>query len=428
MEMKRTNILIKPDCRRVVLRPFEPYYKNQAKIITRIMALSDDEVENEIQRILKTFENRHRQLCQFFRKRFNQIQSDFLDNEKISDNRKLLIGAYFTNEYSVEAVALFNPSLVWHPDQKNMSHDAKRFIMILRATGEGHISSITFRTGSIDKNMRIEMDDVTRYITSPEIVVCNTDQANYEVRFAEDVNLCERVIYPISAAESNGMEDARFVQFTNEDGSQVYYATYTAYNGHVISLQLLETADFINFKFNKLNGPAIQNKGMALFPRQINGKYAMLSRPDNENNYIMFSDDLHFWSSKQILTEPAYPWELVQLGNCGSPIETEAGWLVLTHGVGPMRQYSIGAFLLDLNDPTRVIGRLKTPLLTSNENEREGYVPNVVYSCGSLIYNHHLILPYAMSDFASSIAYVNFDVLLNELTSHLNKEEKHADN
>ncbi|MFQ5769615.1 MAG: glycoside hydrolase family 130 protein, partial [bacterium] len=350
----------------------------------------------------------------------------------------------------------------------------------LRATGEGHISSITFRSGIIDSKNTITMDKPTKFVTLPEILpnptyekalfekkllelglaneftekvmggldefftleklreciryallqsrrkiehsetaqgIISLAQSNYELAYSQDQHLSERIIFPSTPAEMNGIEDARFVGFQDDDGTKTYYATYTAYDGKVILPQLLQTNDFVHFKINTLNGPEVQNKGMGLFPRKINGLYVMLSRQDNENIYLMFSEQIHFWYTKKILIKPTYSWEFVQLGNCGSPIETEAGWIVLTHGVGPMRKYAIGAILLDLDDPSRVIGRLREPLLSPNENEREGYVPNVVYSCGGLIHCNELIIPYAMSDYASSFASVNLDELLNELTA-----------
>jgi predicted GH43/DUF377 family glycosyl hydrolase len=237
-------------------------------------------------------------------------------------------------------------------------------------------------------------------------------QSNYEVQFAPDSRLSERVLFPVTPSQSNGIEDARFVWFQNDDGTHTYYATYTAYDGKLILPQFIETPDFLHFKFITLNGRAVQNKGMALFPRKLNGSFAMLGRQDYENIYFMSSNDLHFWHGTQIVLRPEFPWEFIQIGNCGSPIETEAGWLVLSHGVGPMRKYCMGAFLLDLDEPTRVIGRLPQPLLKANENEREGYVPNVVYSCGSLLRGRRLVIPYAMSDFATTFATVNLDELL----------------
>ena len=237
-------------------------------------------------------------------------------------------------------------------------------------------------------------------------------QSNYAVQFPADSRLSERVLFPVTPSQSNGIEDARFVRFQNVDGAWTYYATYTAYDGKMILPQFIETSDFLHFEFSTLNGPAVENKGMALFPRRIQGRYAMLSRQDKENIYIMFSDHLHFWHTAQLLLKPKYPWEFIQLGNCGSPIETDAGWLVFSHGVGAMRKYCLGAFLLDRDDPTRVLGRLREPLITPNENEREGYVPNVVYSCGGLLHGRQLIIPYAMSDYATTFATLSLAAVL----------------
>jgi predicted GH43/DUF377 family glycosyl hydrolase len=387
-----------------------------------------------------------------------------------------LLGAYFSHEYSLEASALFNPSIVPHPDQSDLPRGSLRFILSLRATGEGHISSITFRTGFLDKHCTITINPPTRYCLEPAQVpnasyekslfdrklhelglagdfsrqalqglrdsftmeelrtsilgtvkqlrardqetqaaarkILMLAQSNYEVQFAPDSRLSERVLFPTTPSQSNGIEDARFVLFHNEDGTRTYYATYTAYDGKLILPQFIETPDFLHFKFITLNGPAVQNKGMALFPRKINGRYAMLGRQDSENLYIMFSDHLHFWHATQPLLKPKFPWEFIQLGNCGSPIETAAGWLVLSHGVGPMRKYCIGAFLLDRDDPAKVIGRLREPLIKPNENEREGYVPNVVYSCGSLLHGRQLIIPYAMSDYATTFATLSLNDVL----------------
>jgi predicted GH43/DUF377 family glycosyl hydrolase len=237
-------------------------------------------------------------------------------------------------------------------------------------------------------------------------------ESNYEVNFAPDSRPSQRVLFPSAPSQSNGIEDARFVRFQKDDGGFTYYATYTAYDGKITLPQLLETPDFVHFKFSTLNGPAVQNKGMALFSRKINGQYVMLSRQDDENILLMFSDNIHFWQTPKVLLSPAQPWEFIKIGNCGSPIETEAGWLVLSHGVGAMRKYCLGAFLLDLNDPTRVIARLRGPLLSPNESERDGYVPNVVYTCGALLHGRELIIPYAMSDSATSFATVPLDELL----------------
>ncbi|WP_198027647.1 glycoside hydrolase family 130 protein [Seonamhaeicola sp. S2-3] len=389
--------------------------------------------------------------------------------------KKMLIGAYFTMEYSVESAALFNPSIVKHPNQTGLKNGELRFIMSLRATGEGHISSIVFRSGIIQQNGHIIFDKISDFIETPTITQkkrydkhifhrqlksmnswdktskqifkelpdffsyhdlhdninslntstsfkCNNQtiininwlaNSNYSIKFDETSKVSERVIFPVSENESNGIEDARFVQFYEDNGESTYYATYTAYNGVCIIPQLLETKDFVHFNIMTLNGKAVENKGMALFPRKINGKYAMLSRLDGEKNYIMFSDNLRFWNTTKMLQEPKMPWEFVQIGNCGSPLETSEGWLVLTHGVGPMRQYSIGVILLDLDDPSKIIARLETPLIVPNKKEREGYVPNVVYSCGAIIHNDELIIPYAMSDISSGIANIGVKDLIS---------------
>src|SRR6476660_1643735 len=422
---------------------------------------------------MREFRERHQRTREFFLSRFEQVRKYLLTDLPLAESRRLLIGAYFTQEYALESAALFNPSMVWHPDQSDLPAGSRRFILSLRATGEGHISSITFRSGVIDAENRIRMDEPTRFVAAPDLVPNAlydknlfyrkltelgingplTDQvmsalgdhftlgdlehtlqnvlrhnrarqrefepiahtmvvlakANYEIRFGPDLDVSERIIFPSSPTETNGIEDARFVRFANDDGRVCYYATYTAYDGRMILPQMLETEDFLHFKVSTLNGPEVRNKGFALFPRMVNGQYAMLSRQDNENIYLMYSDMPHFWYSKALIAKPTYPWEFVQLGNCGSPIETEAGWLVLTHGVGPMRKYALGAFLLDRNNPARVIGRLETPLLEPNANEREGYVPNVVYSCGALPPGRDLVIPYAMSDYASTFATVHVD-------------------
>jgi len=481
MKAIRTKIVITPDYKRVVYRPFTIMSEERIiKIIGRILTLSEKEVKKELRQVITEFEVRHQRLRNFFLNRFEEMKKHLLTDQVLSEERKLLIGAYFTQEYSMESAALFNPSMVWHPDQSDLPEGSRRFILSLRATGEGHLSSITFRSGVIDKENRITINSPTRYVTTSENItnpvyekilferklleldllndfakqvmsslednftiadlensikilirpfkkkggeneliangILSLALSNYEIQYSPDQGLSERIIFPHSPSEMNGIEDARFVEFTNENGERIYYATYTAFDGKVIFSQLLETKDFLNFKISTLNGPEVKNKGMALFPRKINGLYAMISRQDNENIFLMYSEHLHFWYTKQLILKPTYPWEFVQLGNCGSPIETEAGWLVLSHGVGAMREYSIGAFLLDRDDPSKVIGRLEEPLLTPNENEREGYVPNVVYSCGSAIHRDELIIPYAMSDHASSFAKVNLNELLKKLT------------
>jgi predicted GH43/DUF377 family glycosyl hydrolase len=407
------------------------------------------------------------------------VAPHLVTDRPLEENRRLLIGAYFTHEYSLESAALLNPSFVWRPNQTGLDAGSARFVMSLRAIGEGHISSITFRSGVIDAENRILLDSDRRFLTAQRIepdgaydkklfrqklaelgvhgpfsdhvlslvaesftiaqlrgAIRNSEhefryrpseensaaairalaESNYEVTYEDSGYISERIIFPHAPNETKGMEDARFVRFVDDDGQVHYLATYTAFDGKVILPQLLATDDFLRFKISTLNGPEAKNKGMALFPRRVGGSYAMLSRQDNENVFIMFSDHLHFWYTKELLVKPSYPWEFVQIGNCGSPIETEAGWLVLTHGVGPMRKYSIGALLLDRNDPMRVLGRLSEPLLSPNDAEREGYVPNVVYSCGAVIHGKDLVIPYAMSDYATTFALVDVAELLTELT------------
>ena len=459
------------------MRPFRPTTDDiSRRIVARIMALPEEEVSMLLGQVLGEFADRHERVEDIFRKRFAQVSLLLEPESQPSPERQMLIGAYFTHEYSPESAALFNPSIVQHPDQSGLPKGALRFIMSLRATGEGHISSITFRMGTVSAQNRITLAPAVPFVTEPERVpnvayakglfahkleeagvqndfcrrvldplhedftlkelhevlrasgltadasdataaraargILLLAESNYEVNFAADSRVSQRVLFPSAPSQSNGIEDARFVRFQNDDDRVTYYATYTAYDGKITLPQLLETPDFLHFKFSTLNGPAVQNKGMALFPRKINGQYAMLSRQDDENILLMFSDNLHFWQTPQVLLSPAQPWEFFKIGNCGSPIETEAGWLVLSHGVGAMRKYCLGAFLLDLTDPTRVIGRLREPLLCANEAEREGYVPNVVYTCGALLHGRELIIPYAMSDSATSFATVSVDDLL----------------
>jgi predicted GH43/DUF377 family glycosyl hydrolase len=445
--------------------------------MSRIMSLPEDQVGLLLEEISAEFSQRHLQIYKLFQERFDQVRELMPPDANPSGQRRLLIGSYFLAEYSLESAALFNPSIVPHPDQTNLPAGALRFIVSLRATGEGHISSVTFRTGIIHPDRRIEVLTPTGFLIEPRQVPnplyekpmferklfelgLNTDftrrvmnklgesfaleelrtslqaeqfrlpdgmaqedqtaaqgiwmlaRSNYEVQFEPEQELSERVLFPATPSQRNGIEDARFVCFQNDDGTHVYYATFTAYDGRVVVPELVETSYFLRFRFISLNGPAAQNKGMALFPRKINGLYAMLSRQDNENIYLMFSDNVHFWNERKLLLKPTFPWELVQLGNCGSPIETDAGWLVLSHGVGPMRKYCIGAFLLDRDDPSKVIGRLREPLLKPNENEREGYVPNVVYTCGALLHNGQLIIPYGLADHATGFATVPLDEVL----------------
>jgi len=477
---KRIGPTLLPDRSRVLMRPFNPSTDDIARrIVARVMALAEEDVTCLFGQVLGEFSDRHENVTQLFQNRFKQVKKFLEPGAQPSAERQALIGSYFTHEYSPESAALFNPSIVPHPDQSGLPAGSLRFILSLRATGEGHISSIAFRTGVISAQHRITLTPPVPLVNEPERVpdagyekalfgrklheagmqedsswrvlnrlpdtftrdelrhvlgdmrqqvnpadttaehvargILLLAESNYEVSFAPGSHTSQRILFPSSPSQSNGIEDARFVQFRNGDGSFTYYATYTAYDGKITLPQLLETPDFLHFKFSTLNGPAVQNKGMALFPRKINGQYAMLSRQDDENLLLMFSDNVRFWQTPKLLLEPAQPWEFFKIGNCGSPIETEAGWLVLSHGVGAMRKYCLGAFLLDLKDPTRVLGRLREPLLSPNESEREGYVPNVVYTCGAMLHGRELVIPYAMSDSATSFATVSLDELLGAM-------------
>ena len=328
-----------------------------------------------------------------------------------------MIGAYFLNEYSFEASALFNPSIVPHPDQSDAPKGGLRFILSLRAVGEGHVSSLTFRAGTIAADGSLTVDPTARLASSPRVKlrVSKPDGDEIELTFNPDEELSERVIFPITDSQSNGIEDARFVEFSDGD-RKTYYATYTAYSGKAIRSELIETRDFLSFRMSPLHGTAARNKGMALFPRRIDGKYAMIARQDNENLYLIYSDDLYRWDGGQAILKPQFPWEFVQIGNCGSPIELDEGWLLLTHGVGPVRKYSIGAALLDKRDPSKVLARSSEPLLRPEPSEREGYVPNVVYTCGAMRHNDQIILPYAVSDTYSNFATMKISSLMRAMS------------
>ncbi len=489
--VNRKPVHFAPDPKRVIARFFLPGGAARgARIIARIMGLGEEDTLETLNQTLRDFSARHRNITRIFLKHFGRVEhlvrSAGFDPGTLSRERQLLIGSYFTHEYAIEAAAFFNPSMVVDPDQANLQEGQTRVIVSFRATGEGHVSSLVFRGGIIDRHNHLEFRPCGRLVDEAETIQdhvfvkqaftgkleemkCHDhdvvdrimgklpDQFNfselrevvrahlqatqsefptekfikalvwlanshYDVIFSLDTAISERVIFPIASAESNGIEDARFVRFTEDDDSVRYYATYTAYNGMAILPMLLETEDFCHFKVRPMLGKNARSKGMALFPRKINGRYAMLSRPDGENSYIMFSDIVNLWEEPaQLLQQPAFPWEFVQLGNSGSPIETAHGWLLITHGVGSMRRYCLGAAMLDRDDPTRVIGRIAEPILMANDKEREGYVPNVVYSCGSIIHHHELIIPYAMSDYSSGFAAIPLAELFEQMVATGNR-------
>jgi predicted GH43/DUF377 family glycosyl hydrolase len=483
--IKRTQHRLLQDARRVLAKPYLPGEEailpgeSRAHLLmARVLAIPEDEVKALNLLIARRFAGRHHDLNGILERHFTMV-AHYVDSAlALSAERRRLIGAYFTHEYSVEAAALFNPSIVQAPDQSGLPSGAKRFVMSLRAVGEGHLSSIEFRSGVLGEDGEVAIDEAGPHLagghrTPPshfdkrhfgtklqELGAINELSAglldrlgttftpeeleaalsaregrgpaaaiwfetakiirvlassNYVTTFPKESKLAERVIFPAGPNETRGMEDARFVLFTDSDGGTKYYATYTAYDGFSILPQLIETEDFVRFTVSTLNGAAAQNKGMALFPRKIDGKYVMLSRRDRENLHLSTSSDVHYWEEVTELYRPQYPWELLHIGNCGSPIETPAGWLVLTHGVGAMRCYALGALLLDLEDPREVIGHLATPLLEPDEGEREGYVPNVVYTCGAIVHAGRLIIPYGYSDSGVAIAEMPLADLLEAL-------------
>jgi predicted GH43/DUF377 family glycosyl hydrolase len=481
LQIDRKTVKVYPDPKRVIARFFFNGDLRAQQVIQRVLKLSAEEVFGLISPLLQEYSKRHRNITKILARHCKKVKHCMdqigVDYDELNKYQRLLIGSFFTHEYSIESAAFFNPSIVEDPDQTDLVEGEKRVIISFRAVGEGHISSVVFRRALIDKHNNIIVTPAGNYIDEAEVIrnavydkklflkkaedskidievldelgnklhdkfdyarlrriildtkslqedelkkleydkVLWLSDAYHEISFSRDTDISDRVIFPISEFERKGIEDARFVRFMKDDGTTVYYATYTAFDGAIIMPKLLETTDFYDFKVSPLHGVGAQNKNLALFPRKINGKYAMLSRIDGWNNYLMYSDKLTVWDNPVKLQEPEFPWEYVQIGNCGSPVETDEGWLVITHGVGPMRRYCLGACLLDLDDPSVEIGRLHEPLVIPNTDEREGYVPNVLYSCGSIIHNGELIIPYGLSDYSSSFVSVNVKVLLAKL-------------
>ncbi|MEN6406616.1 MAG: glycoside hydrolase family 130 protein [Thermoguttaceae bacterium] len=479
LSVQRLPVTLTSDIRRVITRFFDPGGEARIyNIVDRVNSLSGGQVDRLLDEVLVKFRARHVNIASVFEENCRTAMTMIGCSDDLSHHRRLLIGSYLTAEYSIESAALFNPSIVPHHSQRNVPAGAVRFIMSLRATGEGHVSSIVFRSGIITADHQIQIDPcghlarpirvlpdkqydkvlfrrklkdidvpdgavdlvlgrLADSFTLAQLEHAITEardaaseklpleasfqdirwlaQSNYQLELPRDADASEVVIFPQTSNESHGIEDLRMVRFVDDDGTVTYYGTCTAFDGYRILPQLIETRDFSRVGVHTINGACAQNKGMALFPRRIGGHYVMCSRIDGENLYIMFSDIVHFWETAELLRTPRNPWEFVQIGNCGSPLETPEGWLLLTHGVGPMRTYGIGAMLLDINDPTKVIGCLDKPLITPTEKERDGYVPNVAYSCGAMIHNGHLYLPFATSDRITRIAMISLDVLLNRL-------------
>ncbi|MGA2618337.1 MAG: glycoside hydrolase family 130 protein [Thermoguttaceae bacterium] len=479
MKVRRLPVVFSSDYRRVIARFFAPGKEARIRnIVERVRGLSDERVDRLLDKVLLSFRTRHDDLAAVLDENYCAAMTLVGMSDDFSPNRRRLIGSYLTAEYSIESAALFNPSIVPHHNQQNVPPGAVRFIMSLRATGEGHVSSIVFRTGIITADHHVQIDPCGR-LTQPvrtvpdkqydkplfrrklrdigvyegvvdlvldrlgdsftaaqleqaisEVRASATEQiqleeaiedirwlahSNYQLELPPDAEASEVVIFPQTSNESHGIEDLRMVRFVDDDGTVTYYGTCTAFDGYRVLPQLIETRDFLGIGVHTINGACARNKGLALFPRRIGGHYVMCSRIDGENLYIMFSDIVHFWETAELLRTPRNPWEFVQIGNCGSPLETPEGWLLLTHGVGPMRTYCIGAMLLDLNDPLKVIGCLDEPLITPTQRERDGYVPNVAYSCGAMIHNGNLYLPFATSDMITRFAIVSLESLLNRL-------------
>jgi predicted GH43/DUF377 family glycosyl hydrolase len=482
--VRRTAHVLHPDPDRVLARLFLPGQEMAAggrsrsgPVLTRVLALDEDEVHRELGDLRSRFGHRHHDLDATWDAHFAMVRHRLPDADRLPVDRRRLVGAYFTQEYALESTALFNPSMVPHPDQRGLPAGSTRFLLTVRGTGEGHVSSLELRTGTVDAAGDVTLDappSVARapVVTEPrharavfaqQVADLEGDHANadfvlaslgpsfdradldralgelrsqrltrgsavrttelferlarrsYDATFPASSAVSERVLMPQSPTESHGVEDVRLVRFTEPDGATTYLGTYTAFDGRDVAIQLLGTDDFVHLTSRPLSGPGARDKGLALFPRRVGGRYAALSRADRETNAITTSDDLLRWDTPVVVQRPEHGWELVQLGNCGPPVETERGWLVLTHGVGGMRTYSIGAMLLDLDDPTRVLGRLDRPLLRAVGAERSGYVPNVVYSCGAMLHGRTLVLPYGSSDTATRIALVDLDALLATL-------------
>lgn len=424
--LNRQGLYLRPEPARVVVRAFKPATEPRDlnatdkiranHIVDRILTLDPATAAKQLAEVLENFQGRHRNLLELFEARADEMEEAFAAHVTFTKDQRRLVGAYFVQEYSFEAAALFNPSIVAHPDQSGAPEGGRRFILSLRAVGEGHVSSLTFRAGSITAGGNVTVDPSARLASTPMVKerISGPNGDDIELVFGPKEDISERVIFPVTQSQSNGIEDARFVEFKDGD-KRMFYATYTAYSGQAIRSELIETRDFVSFRMSSLAGAAARNKGMALFPRRIGGQYAMIARYDNENLYLIYSDNLYSWSGGLPLLRPRFPWEFVQIGNCGAPIELDEGWLLLTHGVGPVRRYSIGAVLLDKADPSKVLARASEPLVRPEPSEREGYVPNVVYTCGAMRHGEHIILPYAISDTFSTFATIKIAALLEIL-------------
>lgn len=424
--VERQAVYLRPNAARVIVRHFKPAIEPREHnptdrtranhIVDRILALDPESAGHLLEEVLENFQDRHADLTEKCEARAVDMELMFRGHALFTETQRRLVGACFLQEYSFEASALFNPSIVPHPDQSTAPLGGVRVVLSLRAVGEGHISSLTFRSATVEADGAVRLDPVSRLASMPNVDSrgCGPDHDCVEVRFSSGEDISGRVIFPVTEAQSNGIEDARFVAFVDQ-GCTTYIATYTAYSGFAIHSELIETVDFLSFRMTQLKGSATNNKGMALFPKKIDGQYAMIGRQDNESLHLLYSPDLYTWDEGVAILGPEFPWEFVQMGNCGSPVEVNEGWLLFTHGVGPLRKYCIGVALLDKTDPSKVIARSREPLIRPDPLEREGYVPNVVYTCGALRHDDRIILPYAVSDTFCTISTIRIAALLESL-------------
>jgi predicted GH43/DUF377 family glycosyl hydrolase len=427
--MAHLPVLLRPDPSRVVIRPFIPAettsedtrkdHPRAQRIADLVLALADVDRKAELGRVIAILTDRHQNIEDVLERRFHEVNGMLIAPCSITKEQMLLIGAYFSEEYAFEAAALFNPSIVAHPDQQGVADGALRFVLSLRGVGEGHMSSIAFRTGICAADTTVTVDAPGLQSISPRIENIPggaPDDPGVRLFCADGGDISQIVIFPMTLHQQHGIEDLRMVRFTDDDGTVSYLGTYTAFSGLAIRQELLRTTDFQTFELSTLRGDATANKGMALFPRRISGRYAMLGRQDHENMWFLMSDDLYNWNGGTKLMTPQQSWEFIQIGNCGSPIEVDEGWLIITHGVGAVRNYCIGACLLDRDDPTKLLGRVTHPLVRPDAGQRYGYVPNVAYSCGAMVHGRTLILPYALADSFTTFATVPLDSLLAEMT------------
>lgn len=417
------ELLLRPEPGRVVLRPFVPAENGGIgppgsrveRILDRVLALPEPELAGDLAQVVTSLTDRHREAERVLQRRYYDIAQPFARDRAVSHDQALLVGAYFTEEYAFESAALFNPSIVAHPDQSGLEPGAVRFVLSLRGIGEGHISSMIFRTGIFTAGGKLAVNPPSPWATSPSIESIPggaPDDPGVRLFYGTPDDLSQIVVFPVTFQQRHGVEDLRLVRFTDDDGHASYMGTYTAFGGESVRQELLRTDDFVTFELAALRGAMSCTKGMALFPRRIDGRYAMLGRQDHENIWFLQSNDLYHWDSGAVIVSPRWPWEFVQMGNCGSPIEIDEGWLVITHGVGPIRNYCLGACLLDKGDPARLISRSTRPLIRPSPETRDGYVPNVVYSCGALVAGRTLLLPYGVADSFTAFASISLDSLL----------------